>query len=179
MIQVYVVAVAVLVAGAAGAGAGYHLRDLSATKSMAVVQKQHAEALAKARDNALARERAARDEERALAASLMETVNATQDALAAARRDIVARDAAADRLRNEFATRVANLASSVRETSPAPDSRAPAAGAGLVLTDVFGRTDARLRSCAAALDESRAAGQACERAYDAAVKATESGAQAP
>lgn len=47
------------------------------------------------------------------------------------------------------------------------ESSAPAAGPGLVLADVFSRSGERLRSCAAALDESRIAGALCERAYDA------------
>ena len=40
-------------------------------------------------------------------------------------------------------------------------------GYRLVFAELFGRGDATLRECASALDQSRTAGRACERAYDA------------
>lgn len=57
--------------------------------------------------------------------------------------------------------------------SPAAPGAAPTAsgpateGPGLVLADVFGRADDTAGELAAAYDAARAAGRACERAYDA------------
>lgn len=85
---------------------------------------------------------------------------------AAARRDAAALDAVARGLRRELAARAVPAGASSPDPAPA-GSGPPATGPGLVFTDLLRGADARLRSCAAALDDSRTAGRACERAYDA------------
>lgn len=85
-----------------------------------------------------------------------------------ARADALAADAAGRRLRD----RAAQLAAACGPAGPHP---APAgagdstAGAGLVLTDVLGRSDDTSGELARAFDAARGAGLACERAYEALI----------
>jgi len=86
--------------------------------------------------------------------------------IARAEADAAAADAAADSMR-DTAERLAARAGKCPSNSATAQSGAPAAEPSVVLADVLGRADARAGELAAAYDRSRAAGLACERAYDA------------
>ena len=98
-------------------------------------------------------------------AQLTEITAHADQQIAAARADAVRARAAADRLR--IAATAAARACDAGPADPAPaDAGAPATGPGLLLSDVLGRADDRAGELASALDAARAAGLACERAYD-------------
>lgn len=94
-------------------------------------------------------------------AALGKVTDEARTQVAAARRDAAAARAGADSLRTAAAAagRACGAASA--------GGSDPAAGTGPVLADVLGRADDVAGELAAALDESRAAGLACERAYRA------------
>lgn len=108
---------------------------------------------------------AARAEEQRRHAALQETVDVAQDQIAAARRDARAAAGAADRLRQHVATLAASCGAAAGDPAPAAGS-ASAAGAGLVLADLFSRADERAGQLAEYADQARIAGQSCERAYE-------------
>lgn len=108
---------------------------------------------------------AARTEETRRRAAQQEVIHATEDALAKARSDAAAARGAAQRLR-DYAAQLAAAASTAASDTAAAEGGAPAAGPGLVLLDLFRRVDDTAGELASALDESRARGIACERAYD-------------
>ena len=98
-------------------------------------------------------------------AQLTEITDHADTQIAAARADAVRARAAADRLR--IAARAAAGACDAGAADPAsPDAGTPATGPGLVLSDVLSRADDTAGELASALDAARAAGLACERAYD-------------
>lgn len=108
---------------------------------------------------------AARAEEQRRTAAQQEAAHAAQTDAARARAD--ARDAAgsADRLRQHVAALAASCGATASDPAAIAGS-APAAGAGLVLADLFRRADERSGQLAEYADQARIAGQACERAYE-------------
>ena len=107
-----------------------------------------------------------REEERRRQSSINKVREDAEKQIALAERDaLAASDAAAGVL--EQAKRLAARAGKCSSNPTATQSGAPAAEPSVVLADVLGRADARAGELAAAYDRSRAAGLACERAYDA------------
>lgn len=157
-------AAAVLLACASMAG-GYWLRGLRADREVAAVELQLRTARAEAAAAAFEASERFRRIEQARAFELEKVTRDAQRNIDQARRDAAAADVAADRLRQ----RAAALAAACRPAvDPTPaDAGAPAAGPGLVLSDLLGRSDETSGELAAAFDQSRAAGLACERSYDA------------
>ena len=100
-------------------------------------------------------------------AAHQEIVNDARTALNLARRDAGRAAVAADGLRRAAARAAAACGGAPTGDTAAADGGEAAAGPGLVLADVLGRADGAAGELAAALDASRAAGLACERAYDA------------
>ncbi|MGV8823953.1 DUF2514 family protein [Methylibium petroleiphilum] len=95
-----------------------------------------------------------------------EVIRNAEKQQAQARADALAADAAARRLRD----RAAQLAAACGPAGPhpaPPGAGEATAGAGLVLTDVLGRSDDTSGELAEAFDAARGAGLTCERAYDA------------
>lgn len=124
---------------------------------------KQAEQLAKAKAKA---ELKAREEEQRRQASIDKVRDDAEKQIARAENDaLAARDAADGVL--EQAKRLAARAGKCPSNPAATQSGAPAAEPSVVLADVLGRADARAGELAAAYDRSRAAGLACERAYDA------------
>ncbi|MGU5729391.1 DUF2514 family protein [Aeromonas jandaei] len=124
---------------------------------------KQAEQLAKAKAKATME---AREEERRRQASIDKVRDDAEKQIARAENDaLAARDAADGVL--EQAKRLAARAGKCPSNPSATKPGAPAAEPGVVLADVLGRADARAGELAAAYDRSRAAGLACERAYDA------------
>ena len=108
----------------------------------------------------------AREEEQRRQASIDKVRDDAEKQIARAESDaLAARDAADGVL--EQAKRLAARAGKCPSNPSATQSGAPAAEPSVVLADVLGRADARAGELAAAYDRSRAAGLACERAYDA------------
>ncbi|WP_429129270.1 DUF2514 domain-containing protein [Aeromonas veronii] len=108
----------------------------------------------------------AREEEQRRQASIDKVRDDAEKQIARAESDaLAARDAADGVL--EQAKRLAARAGKCPSNPSATQSGAPAAEPSVVLSDVLGRADARAGELAAAYDRSRAAGLACERAYDA------------
>lgn len=125
--------------------------------------KQQAEQLATAKAKALVK---AREEEQRRQASIDKVRDDAEKQIAMAERDaLAASDAAAGVL--EQAKRLAARAGKCSSNPTATQPGAPAAEPSVVLANVLGRADARAGELAAAYDRSRAAGLACERAYDA------------
>lgn len=124
---------------------------------------KQAEQLATAKANA---ELKAREDEQRRQASIDKVRDDAEKQIALAESDaIAARDAADGVL--EQAKRLAARAGKCPSNPSATQSGAPAAEPSVVLADLLGRADARAGELAAAYDRSRAAGLACERAYDA------------
>lgn len=124
---------------------------------------KQAEQQATAKANA---ELKAREEEQRRQASIDKVRDDAEKQIARAESDaLAARDAADGVL--EQAKRLAARAGKCPSNTSASQSGTPAAEPGVVLADVLGRADARAGELAAAYDRSRAAGLACEMAYDA------------
>lgn len=124
---------------------------------------KQAEQLATAKAKA---ELKAREEEQRRQASIDKVRDDAEKQIARAESDaLAARDAAYGVL--EQAKRLAARAGKCPRNPAATKSGAPATEPSVVLADVLGRADARAGELAAAYDRSRAAGLACERAYDA------------
>lgn len=108
----------------------------------------------------------AREEEQRRQASIDKVRDDAEKQIALAERDaLAASDAAAGVL--EQAKRLAARAGKCPSNPSTTKSGATAAEPSVVLADVLGRADARAGELAAAYDRSRAAGLACELAYDA------------
>ena len=107
-----------------------------------------------------------REEEQRRQAAIDGVRQHAEQQIARAEADAAAADAAADSLR-EQAKRLAARASQCTSHPTATQSGKATTEPGVVLADVLGRADARAGELAAAYDRSRAAGLACERAYDA------------
>lgn len=158
-----------LLAAAAAFGAGWALRDIGAERDAANVALKHSEALKQAAKNAVTAEREARAEQDRQAKALETIANEERQAQAA-------RAAAADRARAaaaglRAAARAATdaLVSEAAARASAAERGEATAGAGLVLADrienVLGSCGARTAELAVLLDDARARGLACQRAY--------------
>lgn len=109
-------------------------------------------------------EATARAEEQRRTAQIQEAQDAAHKARLAAESDARAARASADRLRQ----RAAELAASCSASNPTPAASSPAASApGSVLADMLFRVDEAAGELARYADESRIAGQLCERSYEA------------
>lgn len=107
-----------------------------------------------------------REEEQRRQSSINKVREDAEKQIALAERDaLAASDAAAGVL--EQAKRLAARAGKCPGNPSTTKPGTPATEPGVVLADVLGRADARAGELAAAYDRSRAAGLACERAYDA------------
>ena len=119
---------------------------------------------------ALQAEQVNRQREKELRSAAESNARQTEIALADARRERAAADAAGQRLRQQVATLVAAAkrgagAPAGPAASGTPD---PAGSAALdLLADLHARTDAAAGELAAVADDARIRGIACERAYDA------------
>ena len=88
--------------------------------------------------------------------------------IARAKTDAASADAASERLQQQ-AKRLAARASQCSGNTGAAISGQTTDSAAVVLADLLGRADKRAGELAAAYDQARNAGLACERAYDALV----------
>jgi len=147
---------------------GSHHRGILADRDMAKAQAQFAQAHAAAASAAQAAEAKARTDERKVTFRVMENSDAAQIAAATARDDRARADRAAVELRNAYTTVATALTGRAGQDPAAASGSTTSVSAGLVLSDLFSGGDALLREAAAALDQSRIAGLACERSYDAA-----------
>lgn len=127
------------------------------------LQANYAEALTAQAVDARQREAHARAEERRFNLRIRETADAANLQADAARRSAGAVSAERDRLRDAYLAAFAGGAATHPATAP---GSTPATGPGLVFAGLFDRGADLIQSCAAALDQSRIAGLACERSYD-------------
>lgn len=111
-------------------------------------------------------ERIQRDEERRRQAIIDEVRNDAQKQIEQAAADTAAANAAADSLRDQAKRLAVRASAACGHPHPALGSKATR-GPGVVLADVLARADQAAGQLAAAYDRARAAGAACERAYDA------------
>ena len=156
------VLLAAVVVGLLAAKAGYdrHQRGIGAAEVQAhwdaeKVTQQHDLIVKQAADAA--------ETERRLAAQ-RENIDETTAQLNRARADADAARTAGQRLRAQLAKYVA---SHTGTGNPGPAGVGEAAGSGVtLLADLFQEADATAGELAKALDRSRAAGLACERAYE-------------
>lgn len=157
-------AAAIAIASAAGGAWVEHQRGAA---KLAALSNDHSKAMAMASQEAQRREAKARADEQRITLRYMEAADAAtvqaHDARAAAARA----DLRAGELRHAYSTVAAALADRVSEAAAAAAGGPTAEPAGLVLSELFGWAEGRLRSCAAALDQSLIAGRACERAHGA------------
>lgn len=162
----YIVVAAAFVVVLISGVSGWLIRGVQADRDIAVLKSQHDEQVSQAAQKYAE----ALGEVRKLEAARVETVKKeAQDAnkLADAARVSAGRaDDVARRLR-EHIPRLVSAAGPTSSDPAAPEGSSTVEGAGLVLTRLFDRSDAQLRSCAAALDQSIIAGRTCERLYDA------------
>ena len=161
---------AVAIAAGLAAG-GWIARGKLADAQLARLEASHAQAIA-------ASEKAARDaaaqaqaRERSLAEQLEVIADEKRQSDEAAARAAVAADTAARGLRDSFAVAVRRCSSGSTPSAPGGGSAAIVPGSmsdGERLLRVLGELDGAAGAYADAADRSRAAGIACERAYDAA-----------
>ena len=148
-----------------GAFSGWAARGVVAERDIAELQALHAAERQRHADAARAAEASARLTEQARAAAIerIERDAFTRNQTLAA--DAAAARRAADSLR----AHVARLASGGAAASDpgAADGSPPAAGSGLVLAQLLGRSVDRTVELAAFADAANAAGLACERSYAA------------
>lgn len=111
-------------------------------------------------------ERIQRDEEQRRQADIEKVRDYAREQIERAQADAAAAADAADGLRKQ-ARRLAARASQAGSHSAAAGGSKTAPGAAVVLADVLARADQRAGELASAYDRARAAGNACERAYDA------------
>lgn len=149
-----------------GLGAGSFARGVKADRDMAAVELRVARAAAVAASQAQDKEAENRAVENRRQVSIQEKLDAANLDSIAKRADAARADAARRELLNAYTAVASTLGRSAQDPQ-APTSGSTAGGPGLVLADVFGWCGARLQSCAAALDESRTAGQLCQQTYDA------------
>lgn len=144
-----IILAASLIAGVTGFGGAWYIQDLR-TKA-ADGKRAAAEVQAKA------------DAEAEFSRRLQEQHDAAREAsetLRRARLDAAAAGRAADSLRGHVATLAQQCAATAAGS-------ASGAGPGDMLADMLRRVEAAGRELAAEADRNRAAGKACERAYDA------------
>lgn len=158
-------AIFALVCLLAGLATGWGGRALVADAEVARLTAEHASAVATQAQDAQQREAKARAEERRTTFRVMETADAANLKAADARRSAAAVADERDRLRDAFVG-LASHPSAGPEAAPTAAGSSPATGSGLVLARLFDRGTELLQGCAAALDQSRIAGLACERSYD-------------
>ncbi|MEL3918140.1 DUF2514 family protein [Aeromonas enteropelogenes] len=111
-------------------------------------------------------EKTARMEETRRQTEISEVKNHAQAEIAQAQADAVAAGLESDKLRKQarrLATRAGQCACDTGATPGSPAAGQPA----VVLAELLSRADQRAGELAAAYDRARAAGLACERAYDA------------
>lgn len=127
---------------------------------------------------ALRESEAARAEEQRRAEAQREVVEAYERQIQKVRADAAIADAAAGRLRDRVAALVAAARQAAQHPGAAASGPATDDATGM-LADVLGRCVTRIRFLAAVADQRGAAGQACERSYDALSAATAASAPAP
>lgn len=108
----------------------------------------------------------ARDEEQRRQNAIDKVRQDAEQQIARAQTDAAAANAVAVSLRGQAKRLAARSSQCARHSDVAQPSQAVEQPA-VVLADVLGRIDARAGELAAAYDRARAAGLACERAYDA------------
>ncbi len=140
------------------------MRVRSAQAETAKVQQRYDADRAQATQAALAQTTAYRAEEQRRAVAHKGITDAADKQLAEANEAANGASLAAERLRIRVASLIA-ATSKASGNSVAPGPSAPAAGSGLLLTNLFSSIDERAGQLAKYADEARIAGQACERAY--------------
>lgn len=146
-------------------------------------QLRHAQDDAAAQRDLAQRQAAERDKEAAIHAKQQEAIDAAATSLAQARADAAGARSALDRLRQRAALHAAAARPPGPDPTPAGPCQAASATADLFAFMFFQAAD-RARELAAYADESRAAGLACQRSYEAVRQALSppgaaSAAQAP
>jgi hypothetical protein len=149
-----------------GAWAGYEAADAVYGRRVAGMQRDFATARAAELDQARAAEAAQRAEEQRRRVALQGAIDDVLAQLRSARADAADARAAADSLRGAADAAAGRCDGGAGVDSAAAAASAAEPGAGRVLADVLGELDERAGALAAALDRSRIAGIACERAYD-------------
>ena len=163
----------ILLAGIALAliGAGWWVRDTAADRELAVLEAVHAYRQAAWEQAARESEMAERMKEQARHAAINKEIeDVRQDAARDAGR-AAGLAASADKLRAHIA-RLATAADQGCGHPPAAAGSASAAGAGLVLADLYRGADDEAQELARTFDAARRAGLACERIHDALTTTT-------
>ena len=156
----YIITVAVVAAVLFGA-----YRFGSSVKNAEWAAKWAMQEVKLAEDRAKA-ERLQREEEQRRQAAIDGVIDDAHKQIELARADAAAATAAAASLRDK-AKRLAARASKACSNPQATPGSEATSSPGMVLADLFGRADQRAGELAAAYDQARAAGLACQRAYDA------------
>jgi len=110
-----------------------------------------------------------RQKEQQWAKDREDEIDKTQTKLAQVERDRQRAVTASNQLQRSF-TALATRSCGPTQDSPTSEGSSAASGPGLVLADVFSRTDRRAGELAAFADSSHAAGELCERLYDSLTK---------
>jgi len=159
-------AAALAVAMAASAATGWWLRDVQAQAQLGALRTAHAlQQVAQERQAREAGEAQRKAEAQIRLAINQEAIHARAQAAAQAARAADLR-AVAGRLRQHVVA-LATAASPADGSAAAADGSPPAAGAGLVLAELYRGADEEAVELALAFDAARGAGLACERVYGA------------
>lgn len=158
-------AVVLLVLASAAAAGGWMARGWKADRDIAELQALHAQERERHANAARAAEAKAREIEQSRQLSIERIERESFSRNQAIQADAASARAAADSLRKHIA-RLAG-GGSASSDSGAADISTTAAGTGLVLADVLGRSVDRTVELAAFADAAHAAGLACERSFQA------------
>lgn len=162
-VQLIVASVIAFVAFTAGFGIATQRKNVELGEVRAAFEKHRTAAI----ENTARWEAQQRIEEGRRIKTIMEITDAAHLQAAQARADAQRLDRVAGVLRAAVVAAYPAGATSAGSNPTVASGSTPATGAGLVLPDLFGRVDARLRELAAAYDQARIAGLTCERSYGA------------
>lgn len=147
---------------------GHHERDVGRAEVRAEWHADQAQQLAA---QVADHERVAAETQRRISA-MQEIVNDATAQKTAALADAGSARAERDRLRQQQARYVASVRAGLAPADSASAPGSPSAGAALdLLSDLFGESDEGAGIMAAAVDSARAAGLACQRAYESLTSA--------
>lgn len=149
--------------------AGWTANGWRLGQQAASAERDHAQAAAEVSRRVAVAEHAERAEEARRTDALQEVAHAARLAHDRDVSDRRAADAEHRRLLDD-ARAYANVARHASQGAAATGASAPATGPGLVLTDVLEGVDDTAGELAAAYDDARTAGLACERAHDAVAR---------
>lgn len=163
--QLIIAAVILVIGFASGFGIGTQRKNVELAEIRAEYEKHRTAAIV----NTAKWEAQQRIEEGRRIKTIMEVTDAANLQAAQARADAQRLDRVAGVLRDAVVAAYASKPADPRDDPTTASSGTSATGPGLVLPDLFGWADSRLRELVTVYDQARIAGILCERSHDALI----------